>query len=46
MIKKKVNHIHFPEEPVLIRKWTMLNKNTFSIKPIKELISEELTDGL
>ena len=44
--KEKVNHIHFPEEPVLIRKWAMPNKNTFSIKPIKELISEELTDGL
>lgn len=33
-------------EPILIRKWAMPNKNTFSIKPIKELISEELTEGL
>lgn len=33
-------------EPILIRKWAMLNKNTFTIKPIKELISEELTDGV
>lgn len=44
--KEKVNHIHFPEKPVLVRKWAMPNKNTLSIKPIKELISEELTDGL
>lgn len=33
-------------EPILIRKWAMPNKNTFSIKPIKELISKELTNGV
>lgn len=31
---------------VIERKWAMPNKNTFTIKPIKELLSEELTDGL
>lgn len=28
------------------RKWAMPNKNTFSIKPISELIKEEKTDGI
>lgn len=28
------------------REWAMPNKNTFSIKPIRELIDNELTDGL
>lgn len=28
------------------RKWAMPNKNTFSIKPIKELLSEEMTKGV
>lgn len=28
------------------RVWAMPNKNTFEIKPIKELISDEMTDGL
>jgi len=31
---------------IIERKWAMPNKNTFSIKPIKELIQEELVDGL
>lgn len=38
--------INIPEEPVIIRKWSMPNKNTFSIKPIKELITDEINDGL
>lgn len=32
--------------PIIERKWAMPNKNTFSIKPIKELILDELTDGV
>ena len=28
------------------RKWAMPNSNTFSIKPIRELINEEKTDGI
>lgn len=28
------------------RKWAMPNKWTFTIKPIKELLTEEITDGL
>jgi hypothetical protein len=28
------------------RVWAMPNKWTFTIKPIKEMLSEELTDGL
>lgn len=35
-----------PEEPLIIRKWAMPNKNTFSIKPIRELILDEMCDGL
>lgn len=31
---------------IIQRKWAMPNKNTFSIKPIKELIEEQLTDGI
>ena len=31
---------------IIERKWAMPNKNTFDIKPIKELIQEELTDGV
>jgi hypothetical protein len=30
----------------IIRQWAMPNKNTFDIKPIKELIEEELNKGL
>ena len=30
----------------IYRKWCMPNKNTFSIKPIKDLIIHEKTDGL
>lgn len=30
----------------IYRKWSMPNKNTFSIKPIKELIIQEKTKGL
>ena len=30
----------------LERKWAMPNKNTFDIKPIKEFIEEEKTEGL
>ena len=32
--------------PIIERKWAMPNKNTFSIKPIKELILDELTEGV
>lgn len=32
--------------PIIERKWAMPNKNTFSIKPIKELILDELTEGI
>lgn len=36
-----------PNEPILIdRVWAMPNKNTFSIRPIAQLIQEEMTDGL
>ena len=31
---------------IIERKWAMPNKNTFSIKPIKELLLEEINDGL
>lgn len=35
-----------PSSIVIERVWAMPNKNTFEIKPIRELISEEMTDGL
>ena len=38
--KKKVSTISIE------RVWAMPNKNTFDIKPIHELINEEMTDGL
>jgi len=31
---------------IIDRKWAMPNKWTFTIKPIRELLQEELTDGL
>lgn len=31
---------------IIERKWAMPNKWTFTIKPIRELLQEELTDGL
>lgn len=31
---------------IIERKWAMPNKNTFSIKPIAELIQEEITNGI
>ena len=31
---------------VIEREWAMPSKNTFSIKPIHKLISEELTGGM
>ena len=31
---------------IIERKWAMPNKNTFDIKPIKELIMQEKTDGI
>lgn len=34
------------EELKIERKWAMPNKNTFDIKPIKELILQEKTEGL
>lgn len=30
---------------IIEREWAMPNKNTFDIKPIKQLINEEITDG-
>lgn len=34
------------DDIILMRKWAMPNKNTFSIKPIAELIKDEMCDGL
>lgn len=34
-----------PDAPEIYRKWAMPNKNTFSIKPIKDLILSEKTGG-
>jgi tRNA1(Val) A37 N6-methylase TrmN6 len=31
---------------IIERKWSMPNKNTFQIKPIKELLKEEMNDGI
>lgn len=33
-------------EMIIERKWSMPNKNTFQIKPIKELLKEEMNDGI
>jgi modification methylase mvaI len=47
--KNKDSHSKESEQlisPIIERKWAMPNKNTFSIKPIKELILDELTDGI
>jgi len=46
--KNKDSHSKESEKlisPIIERKWAMPNKNTFSIKPIKELILDELTEG-
>jgi hypothetical protein len=43
----KAENLKPSDGPLLIhRKWAMPNKNTFSIKPIKELIIDELDEGL
>lgn len=34
------------EDLIIKRIWAMPNKNTFSIKPIKELIADEMTEGV
>jgi tRNA G10 N-methylase Trm11 len=34
------------KSPKIERIWSMPNKNTFDIKPIRELLADELTDGL
>ena len=34
--KDKID-IFIPKEVIIIRKWAMPNKNTFTIKPIKDL---------
>lgn len=34
------------EDLIIERVWAMPNKNTFSIKPIKELITNEMTEGI
>ncbi len=39
--KKKIN-----SDIILERVWAMPNKNTFEIKPIHDLITDELTDGV
>lgn len=47
--KNKDSHPKDSEQlisPIIERKWAMPNKNTFSIKPIKELILDELTEGI
>lgn len=47
--KNKDSHPKESEQlisPIIERKWAMPNKNTFSIKPIKELILDELTEGI
>lgn len=47
--KNKYSHSKESEKlisPIIERKWAMPNKNTFSIKPIKELILDELTEGI
>lgn len=47
--KDKDSHSKESEQlisPIIERKWAMPNKNTFSIKPIKELILDELTEGI
>ena len=31
---------------MIYREWAMPNKNTFTIKPIKELIEKEMTQGI
>ena len=31
---------------IIERKWAMPNKNTFDIKPIYDLIKEEIDDGM
>lgn len=41
------NNLKINEEHIyMYRKWAMPNKNTFSIKPINELIMSELDDGI
>lgn len=46
--RKKVlsNSKHINSSIQMERVWAMPNKNTFDIKPIHDLITEELTDGL
>lgn len=45
--KKIIENIEVPENRISIeRVWAMPNKNTFDIKPIHDLIVDELTDGL
>lgn len=39
---QKIDHSNL----VIERIWSMPNKNTFDIKPIKDLISEEISDGI
>lgn len=34
------------KEIIIERKWSMPNKWTFTIKPIKELLNDEITDGI
>lgn len=45
--KKTTSTVNRADNPILIeRVWAMPNKNTFEIKPIHDLIEEEMTDGL
>lgn len=41
-----IYNLSMEKDIIIYRKWSMPNKNTFSIKPIRELIDDELTDGL
>lgn len=46
--RKKINHSDKKPLPAIAidRVWAMPNKNTFEIKPIHDLIEDEMTDGL
>lgn len=46
--RKKLNNSSTPSAKKIYieRSWAMPNKNTFEIKPIRELINQELTDGV
>lgn len=46
-LAKQITMLDDQERKILIeRTWAMPNKNTFDIRPIKQLIHEEMTEGL